>query len=1151
MLVEPLISSRSDQGIDKIEFGNTTVVRQIRKSIEDLHESYTISKAYLKSGIISAVLNKDNTLIYAITKSCTLIVFNPLTKEIEKTLNLSNNLPTCITVSTEQNLITIGTNHGKIIGVDFTSFTIKFIHNYRDDPIKSIAITAESLYIINASNEMVSLAKNDGKAGSTKIPDREFILQRKDGTFFSGGLEDIRLQTSFFYATKIYEARDKVLAIFHTHKYVLASLENNICEIIEIETGKILDDIYVLDTATYITMTTDEKILIVGDNLGKVTFYDLEYPDIHIEFQMSSRPITFLYIMQETRQLFAFSGEIRVSIVNIPNFDKVRSTKAFTNFLMFVGNDKIAYKERETIYFLDLRTNQPKPVFKMRGLSPVFCFIKPYHLVSTAGQSLIFLNVQNSKLTQFKHSKVLYSKCIVVDPQNFSLTISTNDRTLITFDLEKFQFMHETYSFDGDIRSIAYCSREVLAFSYKQFFSLYQLASNSISFTCEELDSSIEELLCNKEYLYAGTEEAEIYIFNWKLGLQIYVLESSSESKINKLWIGGNNLISASSDKITFWDLSTHTRVFSVEPLLKNDVLDVSPDHHLIAYATGSNIIFMQNPYYSKSFRIFGGTMDEIPGFVKILNSIYNLNKVEHNPEYNEWIIMPNRTNIGHIYAIMNMPDNLREFISSGGAIINNSMDYNVLSYCVNKNLDACTVIIIEELKKKLVQNPFSFSFINHNMLQSLNLKGSELLSKLYDLIYITSNQGLISMFGPEDLSLPIYYHSEEFEITQNNFFEVQKQEDNDDSNIPVQYKQSLIKLSLEIGSTDSKSFIRSLMKCPYQDIFTSLLVQDILNEKWNKLKWVLYIQGFVYIAHLFVFGFLLFFPEEAPYLSIVLFILNLLLTIYELFQVYVLLLDYLSDPWNWIDFLRLFSMNLFIILYWQKDEKDPDSLIYFYTNSIVTFLIFLRGISYFRLFESTRYMIDLIKESITDMLGFILVLAFSVISFAFIFYTLEDPKNKSSLIDNIVNSYSINLGGGEIKGGALYKLLFYFATVINPIILLNLLISILGSTFERVESSRIISNYKELASLVLEVEQLFTMKVENRSFFLQSCLMPEEIVIPEPLTAKIKKTSQRLKNMELRFDEAFEKIDTIAENTTKLLEQTLKPESKPEPKEN
>ena len=39
--------------------------------------------------------------------------------------------------------------------------------------------------------------------------------------------------------------------------------------------------------------------------------------------------------------------------------------------------------------------------------------------------------------------------------------------------------------------------------------------------------------------------------------------------------------------------------------------------------------------------------------------------------------------------------------------------------------------------------------------------------------------------------------------------------------------------------------------------------------------------------------------------------------------------------------------------------------------SGVITVLAFLRGITYFRLFESTRYMIDLIQEVLVDMLGF------------------------------------------------------------------------------------------------------------------------------------------------------------------------------------
>jgi hypothetical protein len=1126
-----------------IEFGTTVTGKQIKKSIEDLNKEYAIEKVYIKAGVVGAVLNKENNIVYAITKSGLLIQFNPANREIEKTLPLQGLIPTVISISIPENLVAIGTTASKIIGVDVESFSIKYIYEFKKNPIKGIAISTESFYVIDSTNEMTAMGKNGSGLGSTNIPDREFIIMKKNYDFFSGGLQEIRLQESFFYASKIYEARDKVISVFHTHKYLLALLETNICEVFDIETGAIFDDIYVEGDPSYITMTQDEKTLIVGDKQGKVTFYDIEFPEFYIEFQMSSRPITFIYVMTETKQIFAFSGDIRVSIVRIPTFPKYKIFKAFSPYLMYINNTQIAYLERGIICMYDTRTKQSKQLLKLRGLSPVFIFIQPNHLVSTANQSLIFLNIITNKLTQFKYSKNIHTKCLAVDLKSTSLALATNESTLVLFSLEKFEFMFETFNVDGDIKAVTYCSKDQVAFSFKSFLSFLDVRTNEVR-TNDELDSGIEELLCNKEYLYVATEEATIYIFNWKLRLQVFLLETTSEMKITKLWIGEENLISASSDLITFWDLKTHSRVFSIDPLIKNDSLDISPDCKSIAYSTGTSMIFMENPYHSKDFRIYGGSENELPNFVKTLNSIYKLNKIEHNPDHNEWIIMPHHTNIGHIYAIMSLPDNLRDFIQTGGAIINNSLGYNVLSYCVTKNLDACTIIIIEELKKRLISNPFTFSFINHDMLQSLNLKGSELLSKLYELIYISSNQSLIEMFCPADLKLPIYYHSDEFEIIQKNFFEPRGQDEGeDDSNVPVQYKQSLVKLSLEVGSERSKAFIRSLLKCPYHDIFTTPLVQDILLEKWEKLRWILFVQGFVYMIHLLVFGFLLFYPKEAPYLSIVLFILNLLLTFYELFQVYVLLFDYLTDLWNWIDFLRLTSMNLFIILYWQNDGNSTDDHLYFYTNSCVTLLVFLRGISYFRLFESTRYMIDLIKEAITDMLGFVLVLAFSVISFAFIFYTLEDSDKHTTLIDNIINSYTINLGGGEIKGGELYKILFYFATFINPIILLNLLISILGSTFGRVESSRVISNFKELASLVLEVEQLYTVKVENKEFFFQSCLMPEEIVIPEPISLKVKKISVRVKAMDVKFDEMSEKIDTIAENTAQIAK--MMPKSK------
>ena len=50
---------------------------------------------------------------------------------------------------------------------------------------------------------------------------------------------------------------------------------------------------------------------------------------------------------------------------------------------------------------------------------------------------------------------------------------------------------------------------------------------------------------------------------------------------------------------------------------------------------------------------------------------------------------------------------------------------------------------------------------------------------------------------------------------------------------------------------------------------------------------------------------------------------------------------------------------------------------------------------------------------------------------------------------------------------------MFIGATILLPLMLLNLLIAIISDTFDRVYSNRIASDYKEIANLILEQENL------------------------------------------------------------------------------
>ena len=93
---------------------------------------------------------------------------------------------------------------------------------------------------------------------------------------------------------------------------------------------------------------------------------------------------------------------------------------------------------------------------------------------------------------------------------------------------------------------------------------------------------------------------------------------------------------------------------------------------------------------------------------------------------------MPYRVTLGHIFAQVNNSKDLESYLKSGGVIIDNAQQSNILALSIEKNLDACTSVIILELKKRVEKNIFSFGFITHKVLESLNFAGSEMLFQLY-----------------------------------------------------------------------------------------------------------------------------------------------------------------------------------------------------------------------------------------------------------------------------------------------------------------------------------------------------------------------------------------------------------------------------------
>lgn len=62
------------------------------------------------------------------------------------------------------------------------------------------------------------------------------------------------------------------------------------------------------------------------------------------------------------------------------------------------------------------------------------------------------------------------------------------------------------------------------------------------------------------------------------------------------------------------------------------------------------------------------------------------------------------------------------------------------------------------------------------------------------------------------------------------------------------------------------------------------------------------------------------------------------------------------------------------------------------------------------------------------------------------------DSGNSMSFKDSLLHVLLLNFSSFEMKDNGIYYCIFIIASIFNPLILLNLLIAIMGDTYERVQ---------------------------------------------------------------------------------------------------
>lgn len=284
----------------------------------------------------------------------------------------------------------------------------------------------------------------------------------------------------------------------------------------------------------------------------------------------------------------------------------------------------------------------------------------------------------------------------------------------------------------------------------------------------------------------------------------------------------------------------------------------------------------------------------------------------------------------------------------------------------------------------------------------------------------------------------------------------------------PVLLQSSRIPIIGSSGCTHNTDLLESIANCTNNHVLRIPIIRYIVELQWESLKKYVFLFTFLLFSNIILLILLIGLNTFDLYLVVLFLMINSILMAWEGIQMITNSKSYFLDPWNYIDIARFISSLIWIFL----ELFQIRSL---YLRWMVSLLNLLRGITGFRLFDGTRFYIDLILKCLNDIKYFFVMFSYSTLAFGFLFMVSRDEVLSFDYIWG--DSYSFNFGNyveDPNNTNFLMNYIVYFgASVINVILMLNLLISILGDSYGQTQLEQSIVEVKEKAKNSLELQYM------------------------------------------------------------------------------
>lgn len=301
----------------------------------------------------------------------------------------------------------------------------------------------------------------------------------------------------------------------------------------------------------------------------------------------------------------------------------------------------------------------------------------------------------------------------------------------------------------------------------------------------------------------------------------------------------------------------------------------------------------------------------------------------------------------------------------------------------------------------------------------------------------------------------------------------------------PLMLKSSRIPFDGNSYIVTNFRIVDSLIDYENEDIFRTEFIKYIIQYNWNDIKVFIWIILTLQLTNIFAVYFaIIVFSNQSTILNVIVIFLTGLFAIIEITQIRQNYLSYFADFWNYVD---LFRVLLTFIFYCSLDYWDPELYSFLIFECVIILFNLIRGVSIFRVFESTRYYIRLIFISSKEIIPFMWVFIYSVISFGVM--NISAKKSELNVKEILYMPYAFTAGVIDINQETTYLVGFIvlLAITINIILMLNMIISILGDCFDEFQFKADIYNYKEMISVVYEckcIRECFGHRISKEKYY-------------------------------------------------------------------